>query len=78
MADEPTTDVVLTMPTGERCPIGPLNAHTYNHERNECIWCGPNGLGWRPGKWVDQGDGFSAWSVSPEDYPPDQHGGGAE
>ena len=55
---------VDTMPTGERCPIGPLNAHTYNYERDECIWCGPNGLGWKPGRWVDIGDGLSAWSVT--------------
>lgn len=47
----------------DRCPIGPLNLHTYNHERTECIWCGANGLAWKPGRWVDQGNGTHAWSV---------------
>lgn len=54
-----------TMPKGERCPIGSLNAHTYNYERTECIWCGPNRLAWKPGRWVDIGNGFNAWSVAP-------------
>ena len=46
-----------------RCPIGPLNLHTMNYERDECIWCGPNGLAWKDGKWVDIGNGSNAWSV---------------
>lgn len=50
-----------------RCPIGSLGLHTMNHERTECIWCGPNQLAWAPGHWVDQGNGTSAWSATPED-----------
>jgi hypothetical protein len=61
--------VATTMPAGERCPIGPLNAHTYNYEHDECIWCGPNGLGWKPGRWVPLGDGLSAWSVGSPTRP---------
>jgi hypothetical protein len=52
-----------TMPTSQRCPIGSLNLHTYNAERTECIWCGPNALATKPGVWVPNGDGTSAWSV---------------
>ena len=53
--------------TTNYCPIGPLNLHTMNHERTECIWCGPNGLAWKPGKWVTATDGnSSAWSVAPK------------
>ena len=52
-----------TMPRGDYCPIGGLNLHTYNYERTECIWCGPNRLCLQPGRWVDTGDGYSAWSV---------------
>lgn len=55
--------VPSAMPTSERCPLGSLGAHTYNYERDECIWCGPNGLAWKPGRWVDVGNGFNAWSV---------------
>jgi len=32
------------------CPIGPLNAHTLNHEQTECIWCGPYGYPVPPSK----------------------------
>ena len=53
-----------TMPQGDWCPIGSLNLHTYNFERNECIWCGPNRLAWADGHWVDLGNGTSAWSVA--------------
>jgi len=52
---------------GDWCPIGPLNLHTMNFEQTECIWCGPNRLCSKPGKWVDIGNGFSAWSVEKED-----------
>lgn len=38
--------------TTKRCPIGSYGAHTYNAENDECIWCGPNSLAWRPGHWV--------------------------
>lgn len=46
------------------CPIGPLNLHTMNYERTECIWCGPGRLGWKPGRWVDLGNGMNAWSAT--------------
>jgi hypothetical protein len=49
---------------GDFCPIGPLQAHTMNHEQTECIWCGPNALAWKPGHWVPVGNGFSAWSTA--------------
>lgn len=65
MKPDSAEEDAATMPTGEWCPIGSLNAHTYNYERNECIWCGPNRLAWQEGRWVDIGDGFSAWSVTP-------------
>jgi hypothetical protein len=58
-----------TLPTSQWCPIGSLNLHTYNHERTECIWCGPNCLSTKPGRWVSQGDGTSAWSVEPDARP---------
>lgn len=45
------------------CPIGPLGLHTANYERTECIWCGPGRQAWKPGRWVDLGDGKSAWTV---------------
>lgn len=51
------------MPDSESCPIGPLNLHTYNHERTECIWCGPGAEGWKPGRWVKQENGSLAWSI---------------
>lgn len=54
-------------------PLGSLNLHTYNLERDECIWCGPHHLSVRPGKWVqtqDEGGSYTAWSVAKEDYPP--------
>lgn len=50
------------MPEGSYCPIGSLNLHTMNYERTECIWCGPNGLAWKPGVWKPIEDG-QAWSV---------------
>ena len=53
------------LPESQHCPIGSLNLHTYNAERTECIWCGPNGLAWKPGRWVSNGDGTSSWSVEP-------------
>lgn len=46
------------------CPIGSLNLHTYNYERTECIWCGPNVLAVKPGRWVKI-EGGSAWSADP-------------
>lgn len=55
------------------CWLGPLHLHTWNHERTECIWCGPNKLAWKPGRWVDTGDGFNAWSVEPEVGLPERH-----
>ena len=45
------------------CPIGPLGLHTWNYERTECIWCGPNQLGAKPGRWVETGKGTAAWSA---------------
>ena len=45
------------------CPIGRFHLHTYNYERTECIWCGPNNLAWRPGVWKNIGEDISAWSV---------------
>lgn len=56
------------MPGGDRCPIGSLGLHTWNHERTECIWCGPGKLAWQPGRWVDNGDGTSAWSAESEGF----------
>jgi hypothetical protein len=53
-----------TRQQGERCPIGPLNLHTWNHGHTECIWCGPNRLAGKPGRWVSVGDGLSEWEVS--------------
>jgi len=50
-------------PSKDYCPIGPLSLHTLNYEQDECIWCGPNGLAWKPGKWVDIGNDLNAWSV---------------
>lgn len=47
----------------ETCPIGPLHLHTWNHERTECIWCGPGHLAWKSGQWIDNGDGTDAWSA---------------
>lgn len=52
-----------TAPVGTHCPIGSLSLHTMNYEDTECIWCGPNALAWKPGRWVDIGNGYSAWSV---------------
>ena len=56
------------LPGGDYCPIGPLNLHTMNFERTECIWCGPGGLAWKPGHWVQvhphgEGDPLGAYSV---------------
>lgn len=51
------------------CPIGSLNLHTMNAERDECIWCGPNGLAWKPGQWVTITDGsatYRAWTTNME------------
>ena len=48
---------------GDKCPLGVLGLHTYNYEQTECIWCGPNRLATKPGRWVDTGDGLDAWSV---------------
>lgn len=48
------------------CWLGSYNAHTWNYERTECIWCGPNKLAWKPGHWVPISDSFSAWSVEKE------------
>ncbi len=52
--------------SGDRCPIGPLGLHTMNYERTECIWCGPNQLGCKPGRWVPISDGLSTWSAYTE------------
>lgn len=50
-----------------RCPIGSLGLHTYNYERTECIWCGPNRLAWKPGRWVTVEPGkTTAWMATPE------------
>lgn len=46
-----------------RCPIGPLNLHTMNYEQTECIWCGPNRLAFKPGRWISIGNGLDAWSA---------------
>ena len=62
-------DITTTLPTGQWCPIGPLNLHTYNYERDECIWCGPNRLASKPGRWVPLSDGTSAWSATPPTVP---------
>ena len=51
------------MAKGDWCPIGPLNLHTWNFERTECIWCGPGALAWKPGRWVPVGDGTQAWQA---------------
>ena len=52
------------MPKGDRCHIGLLGLHTFNFERTECIWCGPNRLAWMEGQWVRNGDGTSSWSAN--------------
>jgi hypothetical protein len=49
------------------CPIGPMHLHTYNFEDDECIWCGPNHLAWKPGHWVAveiDGQPASKWSAT--------------
>lgn len=54
------------LPKSKGCYIGPLGLHTYNAERTECIWCGPNTLARKPGKWVkmhDEAGDYTAWSV---------------
>jgi hypothetical protein len=62
---EKTQPVPDTMPKTQRCYIGPLQAHTYNYEGNECIWCGPNQLAWMEGRWVPSKDGTTqAWSAN--------------
>ena len=51
-------------PRSGRCPIGSLGLHTLNHERPECIWCGPGYLAGKPGNWVTSEDGtYQAWSA---------------
>jgi len=51
-----------------RCHIGSLQLHTVNAEGDECIWCGPNHLAWKPGHWVPV-EGGSAWSATePYDF----------
>lgn len=52
-----------TLPKGEHCPIGSLNLHTYNAERTECIWCGPNHLAWQPGRWVSLDEDCLGWTT---------------
>lgn len=57
------------LPTSKGCYIGPLGLHTFNAERTECIWCGPNALGFKPGRWVqveDEAGSYSAWSADCE------------
>ena len=56
---------LTTAPIGAHCPIGSLSLHTWNYEHTECIWCGPNALATKPGRWVSIGKGLSAWSVEP-------------
>ena len=59
----------LRLPRTKGCFIGPLNLHTYNAERTECIWCGPNHLATKPGKWVpveDEAGKYTAWSADCE------------
>lgn len=51
------------------CFIGPLGLHTLNAERTECIWCGPNALATKQGKWVaveDEDGKYMAWSADCE------------
>lgn len=57
-----------TLPKTGRCHIGSLGLHTFNYERDECIWCGPNGLAWKPGHW-EAIDGGRAWSATPPFIP---------
>lgn len=45
------------------CPIGSYRAHTINFEQDECIWCGPNALAWKPGEWRPI-EGGQAWSAT--------------
>lgn len=57
------------LPESKSCFLGPLGLHTYNAERTECIWCGPNSLAWKPGKWVqvtDEAGTYLAWSADCE------------
>lgn len=49
-----------TLPPTWKCPIGSYSAHTFNAEQDECIWCGPRGLAWKPGHWVKTRDQFGA------------------
>ena len=54
------------LPTSQYCFIGSLNLHTYNAERTQCIWCGPDSLATKPGHWVkvtDEAGDYTAWSV---------------
>lgn len=51
------------LPKGQTCPIGPLRLHTMNFEQTQCIWCGPDGLAWKPGRWVSVGEDAVAWSA---------------
>lgn len=57
------------LPTSKGCYIGPFGAHTYNAERTECIWCGPNNLRFKSGSWVsveDESGRYLAWSADCE------------
>jgi len=59
------------------CYIGSYGAHTLNAERDECIWCGPNLLAKKPGKWVSISDDPSstAWQVNKNEFSTTTTGG---
>ena len=47
----------------EFCLGGPLQVHNYDYYGIECIWCGPNYLAKRSGRWDVRPDGELAWRV---------------
>ena len=56
-------------PNSRHCFIGPLGLYIFNAERTECIWCGPNALTFKPGRWMpveDEFGSYSAWSADCE------------
>lgn len=62
---------LATLPDSDTCPLGPLQLHTYNYERDECIWCGPNSLAVKPGRWmkIENGRAWSAVQHPTEEQP---------
>jgi hypothetical protein len=57
------------LPSTMGCYIGSLGLHTFNAECTECIWCGPNALACKPGRWVpveDEAGRYLAWSADCE------------